>query len=241
MTWRAAGSGLTARRSVYGNSLAYLGADGSRGAASPETLANVTIPSNKEFSIFSAERCDESCGFSRAGEIAYSESARRALGRPPSPPLTDRPPSRAEGFGSANKVFVFRFSMPHDGDARGFNADMPALWLLNARIPRTAQYHACSCWRSRCGEADVFEVLAPGDDKCKSTLHVAGGAGSSDWFRRPVDGAVVAVVLHGRSASLSIRVLPADTDLAGSLDDETVLAWLCDEHSTEKSSLFQLG
>lgn len=39
---------------------------------------------------------------------------------------------------------------------------MPAIWLLNAHIPRTSQYSNnvnCSCWRSGCGEFDVFEVM----------------------------------------------------------------------------------
>lgn len=148
---------------------------------------------------------------------------------------------RAEGFAGANKVFLFRFNMPHD-KAEGFNGDMPALWLLNARIPRTGQYHSCSCWGTKCGEADIFEVLAPGDTKCKSTFHVANGAGSSDWFERPVTAFVtVAVVFHGESASVSIKVLPSDTDFSQGLDDETVESWVRDTHDTEKSSLFQVA
>ncbi|KAM4058470.1 putative TOS1-like glycosyl hydrolase [Hirsutella rhossiliensis] len=201
----------------FGNSLAYLNADGTGGSGSSKTLKDVLLPCNKEFAIFSGEKCDESCGFSRARDIAY------------------------KGFTGANKVFLFRFSMPHD-KAHGLNGDMPALWLLNARIPRTGQYDRCSCWVSKCGEADIFEVLAPGDTKCKSTLHVANGAGSSDWFRRPVDGFVtVAVVFHGESASISIRILPAETDFSKRLDDKTVRGWVHETHDTEKSSLFQLS
>lgn len=43
--------------------------------------------------------------------------------------------------------------MPMDGKT-GFNGDMPAVWMLNANIPRTAQYgpKGCSCWESGCGE-----------------------------------------------------------------------------------------
>ncbi|EQL01752.1 TOS1 protein [Ophiocordyceps sinensis CO18] len=187
------GSGVFDTR--WGNSLAYLNADGSGGSASPETLKDVLLPSNKEFSIFSAEKCDESCGFSRARDVAY------------------------KGFAGANKVFLFRFNMPHD-KAEGFNGDMPALWLLNARIPRTGQYHSCSCWGTKCGEADIFEVLAPGDTKCKSTFHVA-----TSQKERPV----------------SIKVLPSDTDFSQGLDDETVESWVRDTHDTEKSSLFQVA
>jgi hypothetical protein len=33
-------------------------------------------------------------------------------------------------------------------------ADEPAIWMLNAQIPRTTQYGPsdCSCWESGCGE-----------------------------------------------------------------------------------------
>ncbi len=58
-----------------------------------------------------------------------------------------------DGFGGADKVFFVEFSMPMDEDS-SFNADMPAIWMLNAQIPRTLQYGNanCSCWESGCGE-----------------------------------------------------------------------------------------
>ena len=90
-----------------------------------------------------------------------------------------------EGFAGGHKVFLFNFKMPLDGN-RGFNGDMPAIWALNGAIPRTAQYNSCSCW-PKCGEVDMFEVLAKGDTKCKSTFHLANGAGSSDYFDRPTN------------------------------------------------------
>ncbi|POR32729.1 Protein TOS1 [Tolypocladium paradoxum] len=187
---------------TWGNSLAYLNADGNGGSSSPQTLKDVNIPSNKEFSIFSAEKCDGSCGFSRAKDVAY------------------------KGFGGANKVFLFHFKMPLDGD-RGFNGDMPALWALNARIPRSAQYNACSCWKTGCGEADIYEVLAKGDTKCKSTLHMAKGTGSSDFFKRPVDKFIkVATVFHEATGSISIQLLPDNTDFSKGLDDATVRGWI---------------
>jgi hypothetical protein len=58
--------------STWGNSLSYLNADGNGGSGSPKVLKDVYIPSNKEFAIFSADRCDESCGYSRVPEVAYS-------------------------------------------------------------------------------------------------------------------------------------------------------------------------
>lgn len=131
--------------------------------------------------------------------------------------------------------------MPLDGN-RGFNGDMSALWALNARIPRTAQYNACSCWTSGCGEADIFEVLAPGDTKCKSTFHLANGAGSSDYFERPIDKFIkVATVFDEKTASVSIKQLPDDTDFSEALDDEIVRSWISGGGESKASSLFQLG
>ncbi|KAJ4181114.1 target of Sbf [Fusarium falciforme] len=202
---------------TWGNSLSYLNANGNGGSGSPKVLKDVYIPSNKEFAIFSADRCDESCGYSRVPEVAY------------------------KGFSGANKVFLFHFKMPLDGD-RGFNGDMPALWALNARIPRTLQYGGCSCWTTSCGEVDIYEVLASGDTKCKSTFHLEKGAGSSDYFVRPVDKFIkVATVFDGRTSSVAIKELPDDFDLSSGLSDATVREWVESFVLAEKgSSLYQL-
>ncbi|KOS19595.1 Protein TOS1 [Escovopsis weberi] len=209
------GSGLW--DSTWGNSLSYLNASGTGGADSPEILNDVQIPSDKEFAIFSAEKCDASCGYSRVPDMAY------------------------KGFPGANKIFLFRFMMPLDGDG-GFNGDMPALWALNGRIPRTAQYESCSCWDSGCGELDIFEVLAPGDVKCKSTIHLANGGGSSDYFNRPVDRFIkVAVVFDESKASVSIKVLPDNVDFSERLDAQAVQGWFADGDGTASSSLFQIS
>ncbi|PHH66999.1 hypothetical protein CDD81_4394 [Ophiocordyceps australis] len=213
------GQGSGVWDSVWGNSLSYLNADGNAGSASPQILKNVQLKSNQEFSIFSAQKCDESCGFSRVPEMAY------------------------KGFGGANKVFLFHFSMPFDHD-RGSNGDKPAIWALNAQIPRTSQYKACSCWRSGCGEVDIYEVLAPGDNKCKSTFHLdSRSGGSSDWFQRPAHSFIkVAVVFDQASSSVSIHRLNDDVDFAQSLDQETVQSWLrgTTKHQTLRS-LFQMS
>ncbi|RCI13219.1 hypothetical protein L249_0284 [Ophiocordyceps polyrhachis-furcata BCC 54312] len=206
---------------TYGNSLSYLKADASGGAAAPETLRDAIIPSNKEFAIFSAEKCDKaSCGFSRTRDVAYSSS-------PPSLPSPVKTNSaRKEGFGGADKIFLFRFSMPLDNN-RGFNGDMPAIWLLNGRIPRTVQYGKCSCWTSKCGEVDLFEALHAGSDKCKSTFHIKNGGGSSDWFKRPVDRYItLAAIFHHETASVVIKILPDHVPFAESLDDKTVRHWI---------------
>lgn len=151
-----------------------------------------------------------------------------------------------EGFAGGHKVFLFNFKMPLDGN-RGFNGDMPAIWALNGAIPRAAQYNACSCWPP-CGEVDMFEVLAKGDTKCKSTFHLANGGGSSDYFDRPTDKFMkAAVVFDEDAAAVSIRVLPDDTDFSKGLDDQTVADWVTGNGASSSggpkllSSLFQIA
>ncbi|KAJ3454944.1 hypothetical protein MRS44_013544 [Fusarium solani] len=203
---------------TWGNSLSYLNANGNGGSGSPKVLRDVYIPSNKEFAIFSADRCDESCGYSRVPEVAY------------------------KGFSGANKVFLFHFKMPLDG-GRGFNGGMPALWALNARIPRTLQYGDYSCWTTGCGEVDIYEGLTSGDTKCKSTFHLEKGASSSDCFVRPVDKFIkVATVFDGRTSSVAIKELPSDFDLNSGLSDTTIREWVESFALAEEgSSLYQLS
>lgn len=147
-----------------------------------------------------------------------------------------------EGFSGSNKIFLFNFKMPFDGNT-GFNGDMPALWALNGRIPRTGQYSGCSCWKTGCGEVDIYEVLATGDDKCKSTFHLTNGAGSSDYFKRPADKYIkVAVVFCERTSSVAIKQLDDTFDFGSSLSDETVRNWIKTMSTPKKgSSLFQLS
>ncbi|RFU75318.1 tos1 [Trichoderma arundinaceum] len=210
------GQGSGVWDTIWGNSLSYLNAEGTGGTSAPQILKDVYIPSNKEFAIFSGEKCDESCGYSRATDVVY------------------------KGFAGANKVFLFNFKMPLDGN-RDFNGDMSALWALNGRIPRTAQYSSCSCWMTGCGEADILEVLAPGDTKCKSTFHLASGAGSSDYFERPINAYLkVAMVFDEKTASVSIKQLPDDTDFSEGLDAETEKSWI-NGGEGQDSSIFQVS
>lgn len=135
----SAGSGVW--DSCFGNSLSYAASDGVSGAGSSQTLSDVTLASNKEFSIWSSTECSgDSCGYYRPGSVAH------------------------HGFGGSAKIFAFEFSMPTDSDSSSsFNYDMPAVWLLNAQIPRNLQYgnSACSCWATGCGEMDLlrFSIL----------------------------------------------------------------------------------
>ncbi len=128
---------------------------------------------------------DPLCGYIQPGSVAY------------------------RGFDGADKTFLLEFSMPHDPvPGQGLNYDMPAVWMLNARIPLTQQYGNCSCWASGCGEFDVFEVLSPGSTKAKSTFHSVFRGGDSNYFERPVDGTIrVAVVYDSGSSSVAVKVL----------------------------------
>lgn len=129
-----------------------------------------------------------------------------------------------EGFAGAQKVFLIQFAMPIDGN-RGFNGDMPSLWFLNDKIPRTQQYGACSCWIG-CGEFDAFEVLAPGETRCKSTIHSDTPGGASDWFTRPQTPIVAAVIFDGPSGSIAVKVLEGMDNFPASLTTEQVQGWL---------------
>lgn len=194
-----AGSGVF--DSNFGNSLSYLGADGISGSESAQILGDKLIGSNQEFAIMTDKECTgDSCGYVRPGTVAY------------------------HGFDGADKVFLFEFSMPSDGTS-GFNGDMPAIWMLNADIPRTLQYGKpeCSCWATGCGEFDIVEVLSPGSSFCKSTLHTNTPGGDSNYIVRQTSGTMkLAVIFQAATSEATIQVLPADTDFSTGLTSKQI-------------------
>ncbi|KAJ8119369.1 hypothetical protein ONZ43_g3665 [Nemania bipapillata] len=205
---------------VWGSSLAYVNEDGDAAAASPTVLKNKLLDDTQEIAIFSDSACDSSCGATRPDSVAY------------------------KGFEGASKVFVVEFTMPDSGKS-GSGLNMPAYWLLNAAIPRTAQYASCSCWKGDnaspqqggCGELDVVEILSSGDTRAKSTFHFANGVGDSHYIDRPVDSPIkVAVVMDAASSAVSIKVLD-DFDFSTSLTSEQVQDMVNDE---KQVSLFSL-
>ena len=212
------GSGSGVWSKTFGNSLSYCNSDASGGASSPQVLDEVLVPSNNEYLIMSNNKCDgDSCGFYREGIPAY------------------------HGFGGDQKIFVFEFTMPSDG-SKGFNMDMPAIWLLNAQIPRTLQYGSasCSCWSTGCGEMDLFEILSSGSEKLISHLHDGqgslnggyGGGGSQDWFQRPLsDTMTAAVVMTGKE----VHILEVSDSFDKVLSSATVQKWI-----DQKGSVAQL-
>lgn len=215
------GSGSGVWDTSFGNSISYAGSDGVSCASSPQTLKDTTLESNKEFMIFSSDKCEgNDCGFYRKGIPAH------------------------HGFGGEHKMFLFEFSMPKDQKAgKGFNADMPAVWFLNAQIPRTVQYgpKSCSCWSTGCGEFDVFEVLDSGNDKLTNHLHSGqgsndgqhGGGGSQDYFDRPTDGTLkAAVIFDGNDGGITITKVGDDVNSFDSnYDTSTIEDWVKDDDS----------
>ncbi|KAL1302318.1 hypothetical protein AAFC00_002731 [Neodothiora populina] len=157
--------------SYFGNSLSYSSSDGTKAASSAQVLSDMTLASSTEIALFSGTSCSSGsgCGYYRPGIPAY------------------------HGFGGASKIFVFEFSMPND--ASGDN--QPAIWMLNALIPRTQQYGSCTCWGNTngCGELDIFEVLTKGETRMTSSIHGNQASGDSDYFAGPMSGTIKAAIV----------------------------------------------
>ncbi|PRT53447.1 Protein TOS1 [Wickerhamiella sorbophila] len=193
---------------AFGNSLSYCAADGVNAASSPQTLNKVVVPSNKEFIIFTDQQCSSAtCGYWREGIPAY------------------------RGFEGNQKIFVFEFTMPSESTvpAGSFNYDMPAIWLLNAQIPRTLQYGLadCSCWASGCGEFDLFEVLTAGEQRMLATMHDkqnGNGAGCSSYFTRPTSGTMKAAVVMDNGVVTLVR-LDDSVAFGESISNDQIQQW----------------
>ncbi|TVY80728.1 putative serine-rich protein P23A10.11c [Lachnellula suecica] len=195
------GQGSGVYDSNFGASLSYINCEGNGGAAAPQVLANKAIPSDSEVVVMLGEECTNgSCGFVRPGAIAH------------------------HGFDGADKIFLIEFSMPMD-DSSGFNADMPAIWMLNAQIPRTLQYgnSECSCWETGCGEFDIAEALNSGSTFLKSTIHTNKPGGDSDYFKRPTSGTMkLAVLFNSTTSSIHLQVLPDSTEFSKQLSADEI-------------------
>lgn len=197
------GSGSGTFDYTFGNSLSLASANGQGGASDAQTLEDCTLPSTAEVIIMTDSKCSgDDCGYYRENTTAY------------------------HGFDGASKAFFFEFQMPDSGEAAANEYDptnMPAVWMLNAQIPRTLQYgnSECSCWQSGCGEFDIFEVLAPGDSRMKSTLHGNIAGGDSDYFERPTSKTMKAAMVLNNN-NIHIKVLDDDTDFGDAMDADTI-------------------
>lgn len=208
---------------AFGNSLSYADSTGCTASSSSQVLADTTLPSNEEVVIMSDSECgDDGCGYVRNGTVAY------------------------HGFDGASKAFFMEFSMPSDGQTATTtydNINMPAIWMLNAQIPRTLQYGQadCSCWTSGCGEFDIFEVLYPAYEKATSCLHGNIAGGDSAYFVRPESGTIkLAVVLYENNVHM--QILDDSTDFGSDMSADTI-SNICESTSTASDdvSLFALA
>lgn len=133
--------------------------------------------------------------------------------------------------------------MPMTGST-GWQGDEPAIWALNAQIPRTVQYGPaeCSCWTSGCGEFDIAETLNPGSTYMKSTLHTNTPGGDSDYINRPTNGRLMkmAVIFSATSSTIHIQVLEDSTEFAQSLTGSDIDG-LCSAVSANHVSLFAVS
>ena len=197
----------------FGNGLAYCASNGVDAANNSEVLGDVVVGSNCEFIIFSGSECKgNDCGYYRnSGIPAY------------------------HGFGGADKMFVFEFSMPDQTSTSATqNDNMPAIWLLNAKIPRTMQYgnDECSCWSSGCGEFDIFEIISDGATDLTNQIHdregsVGGGGGSTATLSRPTSGSMkAAVIFNDLNQTIHIVKLPDSATFGGTIESSTISQWL---------------
>lgn len=201
----------------FGNSLSYASSDVKSGSATPQVFDG-NLDGDTELVIFSDQDCSSSdvCGYSRPDTVAHV------------------------GFENTESLFLFDFSMPISGQNPDAS-ELPAIWLLNAQIPRTLQYGPpeCSCWSSGCGEMDIFEVLDAGDTRMKATWHGDNPGGSSYYFQRPQTLQKAGVLLSESNAAVTIFYLPDDAEFSADLTADTVNSWI--ENAASQGALFTLS
>ncbi|GMM27712.1 Toh1 protein [Martiniozyma asiatica (nom. inval.)] len=215
-----------------GRALDYTDETGLEIANSSTVLGNVTIPSSEEITIMSGVECEgDSCGVYRSDSKAY------------------------HGFYGVNKMFLFEFAAPSDlseetlkNKTDGY--DMTAIWLLNAQIPRTAQYPTnsdCSSWGSGSGEFDIFEIVNDTErTHFYSTIHdfqgieyISEGIQNYAYLERTPESVMKGGVIFGEDGTATVFLSNsttfddsiANTDinswldaLSGSTHDETLLS-----------------
>ena len=94
--------------------------------------------------------------------------------------------------------------------------DKPAIWFLNAQIPRVGQYLTGNCWESGCGEMDIFEVLSNGSSYLIPTVHAQFHGGFNDFFVRPTDVVTKAAILMNDDTVI-IQILPIQFQISSSI------------------------
>ncbi|KAI0919213.1 hypothetical protein AcW1_003355 [Taiwanofungus camphoratus] len=132
--------------------------------------------------------------------------------------MTDSPcdsSNPCDGFsrGTANhawagsKMFVVTFDMPPSSSP----SNVPAIWMLNGQVVRSAQY-GCNCrgtGATGCAELDVLEVLTGGNpNQAISEIYSFKGATGTgaNYFPRPTSGkATYGVIFDLQTDSIVIQ------------------------------------
>lgn len=203
-----------------GKALTYASSNGTGSSNSPSLLEkNNLIHSDDEYSIWSNTTCEKSgldndCGVYRKDIPAL------------------------HGFAGATKLFLFEFEMPTEDRKNNSNIfyDMPAIWLLNAKIPRTSQYASnsdCSCWASGCGEYDIFEIMNSTESShLYSTIHGYQGTGNINLgiqapghFERDLKNTMKGGVVFDSSGN-AYSFLLNSTTLSDSIDAKELDQWI---------------
>jgi hypothetical protein len=194
-----------------GNSQSYASADAKTAAAAP-TRFNGKLDNRVEMNILSDQPCT---GTGDGSECGFYRGVTR------------------HGWGGA-KIFAIRARMPrYTGPLTQYYDDVPAIWMLNARVVRTAQY-GCNCRGmgspGGCGELDVAEVLH-GEHPMHATSTVysfEGATGSGqNYFMRPVKESATFIVIFDASGTVQMLRLPANGfDFGDRLTSATVSGWL---------------
>ncbi|EPX56925.1 hypothetical protein D187_006678 [Cystobacter fuscus DSM 2262] len=194
-----------------GNSQSYASADGKKAAVAP-TRFNGSLANRTELNILSDKAC---VGTGDSSECGFYRGVTR------------------HGWGGA-KIFAIRARMPRYTEPKTqYYDDVPAIWMLNARVVRTAQY-GCNCRGmgspGGCGELDVAEVLH-GDNPlyATSTIYSFEGATGSgpNYFQRPVKESATFIVIFDASGKIQmLRLKPDAFDFGDTVSNSTVSEWL---------------
>lgn len=205
-----------------GHALQYVDEDATSASTESKIIDDVTVHSNEEFIIMSNLTCESSgwkkdCGVYRDGIPAY------------------------HGYDGTTKMFLFQFESPVEDDSKmtvnnTASYNMPAIWLLNAHIPRTAQYPYnpnCSCWNSGCGEFDIFEVLNNTESThFFSTIHdyqgtddIEGGLPIYGWLERTPNQVMKGGVVFDSNGVATV-FLSSDTTFDDNLSSSDLSKWI---------------
>ncbi|CAM9016574.1 unnamed protein product [Wickerhamomyces anomalus] len=216
--------------SCLGKALTYAGSDGVSEAKSATILAeNTKIASDQEYILFTNTSCGKSgfgkdCGVYRDGIPAY------------------------HGFNGTTKMFLFEFQMPEETsqDEDSFDYyDMPAIWLLNAHIPRTSQYPTngnCSCWGSGCGEFDIFEVMNTTEaNHLFSTIHdyqgtdnIQTGLQAQGYIERSTSSTMKGGVVFSSDGKATV-FMSNSTSIDGTVSASDINNWISSASSSDKT------